>query len=259
MNIIDWTKYVDHIFCMTYLPSNRLNEISKTLMNVNIDINNPKFFSFIYDYEHKIFLNEYDNMRQKSYEFININLEYDGMKLKKPYIFDVALSIYRTLKIAQYFNYNRIILFEDDIIFLKDLNYIIKAMDFLKTQNFDMCICQSIFCDTWRGIKSYLKNEEGCEDLGNDMFMKTNDPLGIYDAGFNILTKDGINKIVKLFEDHNIVSSLDVLIALKKGIINNFNICFALKPLCIQKCMLDLDINFLQTLNANINIKEYIE
>ena len=37
MNNIDWKKYVDHIFCMNYLPDNRLEKISKTLTDIGIE------------------------------------------------------------------------------------------------------------------------------------------------------------------------------------------------------------------------------
>ena len=47
-NKIEWNKYVDHIFCLQYLQNNRLKEISKTLINIGIDIYDSRYFSFVY-------------------------------------------------------------------------------------------------------------------------------------------------------------------------------------------------------------------
>ena len=71
-NIIDWKKYVNHIFCMTYLPSNRLESIKKVFSNIGIDTNDNSFFSFIYDYEHCIFSDHHNEMKNMSFDFLII-------------------------------------------------------------------------------------------------------------------------------------------------------------------------------------------
>ena len=45
MNKIDFSKYVDHIFCVHYLPNNRLENISKQFDYIGIDIHNNNLFS----------------------------------------------------------------------------------------------------------------------------------------------------------------------------------------------------------------------
>ena len=199
-NLIDWKEYIDYIYCMNYMPDNRINNISSTLQNIGIDIYDNRFFSFIYDCEHKMFLDEYDLMRKKSFKFYDEHKFYESENLycneNFDYVFDVALTTYKVLKTAQYFNYKRIIIFEDDVVFLKDLKYIKNAMDFVKTQDFDICLCQTTFVDAWYGNKEYLVNF-GCEEFGNDMFLKTNRPSGVFGGAFIILTNEGINKIIK--------------------------------------------------------------
>jgi hypothetical protein len=256
--MIKWDKYVDHIFCLQYLHNNRLNEITKTLTNLGINVYDSKFFSFVYDYEHCIFMNQYQNMKEESFNFFNNNVYFEGSYLendKHNYIFYLGFNTYRTLKIAQYFNYDRIIIFEDDIKFLKDTDYIIKAMDFVKEQDFDICMCQTTFMDAWHGIKSYLV-EDGCQDFGNDMFLKTELPLGIYGGGFIILTNKGINKIVDYYENHNLMVCLDALDTLRDKM--QLSTLFALKPLCIQRNMID-EWSEEQRKEENINmiIEEY--
>lgn len=258
-NKIEWNKYVDHIFCLQYLQNNRLKEISKTLINIGIDIYDSRYFSFVYDFEHCIFKDQYQKMKEESFNFFNKNVYFKGSYLnidKHNYIFYLGLNTYRALKIAQYFNYERIIIFEDDIIFLKDINYIIKAMDFIKTQDFDICMCQTTFMDAYHGIKSYLA-DDGCEDLGNDMFLRIRDPLGLYGGGFIILTKKGINEIINYYEQNNLMVCLDALDTLRDKI-KNLDTIFALKPLCIQQNMIEWPKQQLNNENINININEYI-
>jgi len=251
--MIDWKKYADHIFCIHYLPNNRLEKISKTLTDIGIDINDNKFFSFMYDIEHKIFQYERNFMYQKSFYVIS-NYKKFNKFAKEPYLFDVGVTTYRILKIAQHFKYEKIILFEDDLIFLKDHNYIIKALDFVNTQEFDLCSCQTTYLDKSRGDKNiYIKNGFA-EDVGNDMFIRIKDNLGCYGGGFYILTKNAINIIVDFFEKNNVLTCIDNLEGLRH--IVKMNILLALKPLCIQERMLNW--NEKTTENINIKLDEYI-
>ena len=257
--MINWNEYTDYIFCLQYLQNNRLNKISKTLTDIGININDSKFFSFIYDFEHCIFKEQYQKMKEESFNFFNENVFFKGSHLfldKHNYIFYLGLNTYRTLKIAQYFNYERIILFEDDIIFLKDTNYIKNALDFVKLQDFDICMCQTSFIQAWHGIKSYLIEHGGCKDFGNDMFLSTQNPLGLYGGGFIILTNKGINKIVDYYENHNLMVCLDALDALRDKM--QLSTLFALKPLCIQQNMIN-EWSEKQRKEENINmiIDEY--
>ena len=258
MNKIDWKQYVDYIFCLHYLPNNRLNEITKTLTNIGINVNDSKFFSFAYDYEHCIFKNQYEEMNNMSSDFIRLNSSWGDIVFDDNnnlgHGFYIGLITYRILKIAQYFNYDRIIIFEDDIKFIKDTDYIVKAMNFIKEQNFDMCMCQTWFIDAYHGIKSYLINA-GCKDFGNDMFLKVDKPMGIYGGGFIILTNKGINKIINYFESNNLTAALDDFDGLRDKM--NLSTLFALKPLCVQGMMFNWSDEEIYEYNANMNINEY--
>lgn len=255
---IDWKKYINYAFCINYLQNNRIADISKTLQDIGIDIYDNRFFSFIYDNEHKIFQEEENLMRQKSYKFYVDNAYWDGNSIiynnrNYDYLFNIGLTTYKALKIAQYFKYKRIIIFEDDIIFLKDTEYIINALEFLNTQSFDICLCQTTFCNASYGIKKHLIEDGVAIDLGNDMFLKTTNPLGVYGGGCIILTNNGINKLVNFYELNEMIICIDVLDLLRH--ITGLETLFALKPLCIQNRMID-DEN-IKAYNDNINIDEY--
>lgn len=258
MEVIDWTNYVDHIFCITYLPNGKLNKISNTLSNIGININDSKFFSFLYDYEHCIFKDQYQIMKSMSFDTFNKKRYFENSFLdndKQDYVFYVGMNTYRILKISQYFNYDRIIIFEDDIIFLKDINYIINALDFVNKQNdFDLCLCQTTYVDAYHGIKKYL--QVCANDLGNDFFMKTSEPIGVYGGSFVILSKEGIDKIINYYEHYNMAVCIDSLDSLRDKI--ELRTLFALKPLCIQECMLNWTNEQIEYNNKNMIIAEYI-
>ena len=253
--MIDWKKYADYIFCINYLPDNRLKDISKTLIDIGIDINDSTYFSFMYDIEHKMFLDEYYVMWQKSYSFLNNVGHFMPIDTNNYRFFYLAIITYKILKIAQYFKYERIIIFEDDLIFLKDLEYIKNTLDFVNTQNFDMCSLQTTFLDCWHGLYEYISKLDYVTNLNNYTLFKTNSNLGVYSGGFLILTKNGINNIIDFFETNNIIIWLDAL----EGRRHMFNCkyMFILKPLCIQKWMLEIPIDNLMEFNANINLDEY--
>lgn len=257
---INWEDYVDHIFCISYLPNNRLNYISNELTKLGININNPKFFSFVYDYEHVILNDGYRILEGLSFRSFNKNVvwPFGGTCLyldKHDYIFYLGLMTYRILKIAQYFKYKRIIIFEDDLVFLNDLEYIKNALDFIKSEQFDLCMCQTTFVQSFGGDKNKLNNVKYTNSFDNDMFLRTNKTIGVYGGGFDILTDKGINKIIKFFEENDIITCLDSLDTHRPLI--QLDTIFALKPLCIQQHMLKWNEEELNENNVNINIEEY--
>lgn len=252
--MIDWKKYADYIFCINYLPNNRLTNISQTLTNIGIDINDNKFFSFMYDVEHKLFMNEFNDIKENTFKLLNLNKRFN--QNNTPYLFNVGMITYKILKIAQYFKYKKIIIFEDDIIFLKDKNYLKNALDFINNEDFDLCMCQTTFLDNIHGNIEFYKHNKLFQYLGTDMFMKTSTNIGIYGGSFMILTDACINKLIDFFESYNVVTCLDNLDGLYH--ILNLTRLFAIKPLCIQSDMLSWTLDKIKLNNINININEYI-
>ena len=258
-NIIDWKKYVNHIFCITYLQNNRLDSIKKVFSNIGIDTNDNSFFSFVYDYEHCIFSEQYNEMKKLSFDFFNRHTFFKGNRLnynEHEYLYYVALKVYGVLKIAQYFKYDRIIIFEDDIRFLKDIDYIKNNLDLINTLDFDMGMLQTTFLDCWHGIKKFILDNNHDVKEASENILRTTGPLGVYGASFIILTSHGINKIIKYFEHNNVVLTLDIFDSIRHLI--KLDTIFALKPLCIQQNMIEEWSNKrCMDENANMIIDEY--
>ena len=258
-NIIDWKKYANHIFCISYLQNNRLDSIKKVFSNIGIDTNDNSLFSFIYDYEHCIFSEHHNEMKKLSFDFFNNHIMWEGNCLnydKHEYLYYLALTTYRVLKIAQYFKYDRIIIFEDDIRFLKDIDYIKNNLELINTLDFDVCMLQTTFLECWHGIKNdILDGDPGVKEAGENI-LRTIDNLGVYGGGFIILTNHGINKIIKYCEDNNVVLNLDIFDSIRHLV--KLDTIFALKPLCIQQNMIEEWSNErCMNENANMIIDEY--
>ena len=255
MNKIDFSKYVDHIFCIHYLPNNRLENISKQFDYIGIDIHNNSLFSFEYGIENQLFVDQIKDYCNRYNEL------FQGVFYYQPYLFDIGIKIYHILKIAQYKKYKRIIIFEDDIKFLKDLDYIKNALDYIFEQDFDYVHCDPNYSRMYRGIEDYLLSYDLIYKLDNPYFYKLKyayKQTCIYDDGFIILSSYAINLLINLFERDQVVTSLDMIYnPMWKDDIFNLKIYGAIKPLAIQEKTLTYTPERLEGINIHMNIDEY--
>ena len=255
MNKIDFSKYVDHIFCIHYLPNNRLENISKQFDYIGIDIHNNNLFSFEYGIENQLFVDQIKDYCNK------YNKLFEGAFDYQRYMFEVGLNIYHVLKIAQYKKYKRIIIFEDDIKFLKDLDYIKNALDYIFEQDFDYVHCDPNYTRMYRGIEDYLFSYNLISKPDNPYFYKLKyayKQTCIYDAGFMILSSNAIDLIISLFEKSQITTGLDMIYnPIWVNDISNLKIYGAIKPLAIQDKIINKDKDYLNSVNVHLNIEEY--
>lgn len=116
--MISWNKYFDHIYCIHFLPKHeqRFKRIQNELKRIgilNTDIFSWKFTTDIPFYS---IIQKYSNHRHNQVK------NEIGM-------FACAMAHYEIYKEAFYLNYNRILVLEEDVIFLKDINLIEKLLD----------------------------------------------------------------------------------------------------------------------------------
>ena len=118
----DWSNIFDHIYCIHFLPyKNRLENIKNELARVNIL--NSNIFSWWNTTPNE----QYNNFFQKKLNNNEIQLfksKEDIGKFLSANVFNLAINSYNLLLDAKYNNYNRILILEDDIVFLKDINKI---------------------------------------------------------------------------------------------------------------------------------------
>ena len=254
--MIDFKKYADYIYCLNYLPNGRTKIMADRFNNIGIDINDSNFFYFNNDVEHIICKTEENMVMNRSmfhYGF-EIPTYPDQADSNTKYAITVGYNTYRVLKMAQYMGYERIMIFEDDIVFHKDHEFIKSNLDIINSTNFDYCMCQTTFWNGWNenvqdaSDKEQLLNN-GCTAITDNLFrINPWTSVGLYCGAWIILTKYGIEKIINYFEENNIFLCIDMFA--HKNEYLNFDIIFTPKPLGIQ-------LEYCK-FNKNIIIDEYI-
>lgn len=149
--MIDWKKYFDHIYCIhSTLYPERLENLINELSRVNI------YDSGIFSW--KISSGDFIN----HIEYSDINYIYDLDSINKTKLIDLSKNYVEIFEESLINNYQRILIIEDDIYFLKDLNLIETILDNLP--EFDICKFD------WNCFFTYTNQNE----LG---------PMTIYDIG----------------------------------------------------------------------------
>jgi len=256
MNIsknINWFNYIDHIFVINYINNNRYDAICKELLKVDIDIHKLSIdkFSFLFDIDYNI-LNNYINFENIVNDInIHINnisdfvIDYTKIYLK------LGLNLYKILKISKFMNYERILILEDDAIFLKNYKYFNEALLNLNSLSFDMLLGQGYYGFN-HNFNNAIKNK-----WQNEFFIRTDidSIFTSYGAAFVLLTKEGINNIINIYESLGYPIMLDTIIGLTKY---NLDILTVKKPLAIQDWYFEVgDDNTYKQINQYMDINEY--
>ena len=248
-------NYVDHIFVINYINNNRYESLCNELLNVNIDVHKLPIskFTFINDYENTLLYN-YINLN----DIIN-NVHEQIQPISKYYFIvdkkyvKVGFNTYKILKIAEYMNYERILILEDDIKFLKDLKYLDDALSDLNNSynsSFDMMLGQ--------GDYRFNDDIQNTFDISvNKYYIKMTQYTDIssYGGVFIILSKEGIKKIINVMESYKLPIVLDTIQLIKD---NNLDILSVKKPLAIQDgYFYDNNEDLNKLINPYMNINEY--
>ena len=146
--MIQWDKYFDHIFCVTYVNNGRYHKISKELDRVGIL--KSGIFEFIYDAEYK-----YKDSMYNSIYSPGLNSGWKCSTIQHLKIWNIIKEV----------GFKRVLILEDDIAFLKDLNKIEYA---LKTTDYkDITLFHYVFLNTgvFYSTACYYVNYHGAEVL----------------------------------------------------------------------------------------------
>ena len=232
--MIDFHKYTDQIYCINYLNNGNTPELKRRLNSVGIDTSDGNFCYFFNDTEHVILKFEEQSLINRSSTYLLNTLYTKDYLLTEGsnYSFVIGYNTYRVLKMAQYMGYERIMIFEDDIVFHKDHEFIKSNLDIINSTNFDYCSLQTSFWNAWYGDKQCLLQNKCSEVSNNILRINPYTSIGLYGGAWLIFTKQGINKLIKLFEDNDITTCIDVLA--EKNCHLNFDIIFALESLALQ-------------------------
>lgn len=112
--VIDWSKYFDHIYCLHYLPDKaRLPVITEELDRVGIL--NSGIFSFYWTFQ-----SVFDAAIRKSVKLMNVYFHNEHSAT----VTNITYNNYRIVRESLGLGYNRILILEDDVLFLHDLERI---------------------------------------------------------------------------------------------------------------------------------------
>ena len=177
---IDWAKYVDRIFCVFFLPNkDRMPRIREELKRVGI------LDSGIFEWRFTV-PSAMDKRVQDSFA--------DKTWVESIGAINGTLEQTRILKESIHLGYNRILILEDDVAFLKDKGKIIRILDNLPN-GYDV-----IQLDKALSVKHKGKWDELCLHSINDDFAECigGNHFGLSDA--NIYTSCGMKEAVRILD-----------------------------------------------------------
>lgn len=208
-----WETKYDKIYCIFYTgnKAKRLENLEKELDRVGIlHANN---FTYYYDVPSPFDVSMYEN----------IKLYYPQRDEKTLWIKKLAMNHYRISKISYELGYNRILIFEDDIRFLKDLNELYNIL-INEPENADITLFDKMI---WRISKNIYNMV-----FGNQLYLDYSNfdlqTLAFSSAAFYGLSRKGMNEIIVNNENAltagdtytNNVKGLSKLIDAKKYVAN---------------------------------------
>ena len=232
--MINWKNYFDHIFCIHYISEDRIERHHQLINELTrVGIYNSGIFSFIYDTDNKFSNILYDNKLLLD-KFKCLNYEKNSK-----YAFRVTINHLQALYVAKLLKYNRILILEDDICFLKDLNQIEKILknNIHSLDQYNACMYDWIDYDVMYVFADcYALNHEGINILIDNITNNSNNEIYTID---NYFTK--VNSAFFYYDSYYININLQKLL--------NITLCGE-KRLAIQR-------NNYNYNDTNINYDEY--
>lgn len=249
---IDWKKYVDQIYCITF-PKKQSNTFYSELKRVDIldsgiyrefeNISSPLF--------EKMFLGTFGSLRE----------DYP-MQQRYSYAYDVTIAHYYCAKHAEQNNYDRILILENDNIFLKDKKDIVNILD----TAFEHCddngfIFLGAGVHSSKNYPELLQNPNirntsyQCTETVNYNILKfedTNDLSG--GASLNIYDKIAYKEFIKFIEDGN-YWTVDIYNKIYDT--NKIKIYISDTYIAIQECWVGTFLNSLNNYNCNQFYKDF--
>ena len=241
---IDWKKYVDKIYCITLAGKDK-EKLYSELRRVDI------LDSGIY-YETEFIKSPiYEKLCNTSYNFITRK---NGLINEYNYIFDITLNEYYFMKHAQTNNYNRILIIQDDCVFLKNKQDIINILEnSLKDLNNGLFIGQLYYIHHpfnrtgWSCVNTFYY--ENTHIINNCIKYDLDKSAILGGAAFNIYCKDAYEYYINDVENFGTLYEDDYY---DHYVENNINVCFNETPVCIQYKDIFEHINWFYLYNADI-------
>lgn len=207
---LNWNRF-DHIFCIHFLPfKERMDRLKNELRRVDLLDNDRFSFEFTVPSEYdKVIFNYTKNVGRNNLLTVNqLNL---------------VLGTYKILMQSKIMDYERILIIEDDIAFLKNKKEIQNIIDKLPDE-YDICLFDK-FKDKSITIDEY---QSYIDDKINDCYSRYK---RLKSCGCYSLTKKCIEKFIKMYETFLMITDEYTSIAELKTPLNKI---FSVKNLACQ-------------------------
>lgn len=234
--MISWDKYFDKIYCIHLIEyKERFNEIKNELERVGIDTKSD-YFSWKYTTRNKMYQYIYNN---PNFPQLNVNYITDAIK-------NCTMAHYEIMCECKAFGYERVLILEDDIRFLKNVDEIETILNNLPNKDI-------VLLDKWTFNK----------DMYRDLITnhKINDYYAEYDHDFTScacysLTAKGIDAIM-FIQEHRFLPA-DFCVNNHFGDLG-ITRCMAIKNIGIQKQFKTDKIDIEYNINAYKDIVDMNE
>ena len=244
---IDWNKYVDQIYCITF-TGKRNGEMYDELKRVDI-LDSGIYF-------------EFENIKTPLYEklyrsFFGYQYEGQGYMKDYSYAYDVTIAHYYCMKHAEQHGYNRILILENDNVFLKNKSAISTILDIAmeKCDDNGFIFCGAAGHAIYDYENEYHRNTlyQCTKEIDYDIIKLENDINTCGGASFNIYDKKAYTTFTKYIENGN-YWTIDVY----KNIynLNEISIYFSNTYIAVQESWFGIFINALYNYNVNPNYKD---
>lgn len=249
MTKIDWKKYVDSIYLLTYIL-NKDNEINRNEELNRVNLNDSDIFYEVRQFPTPL----YDKLYESFYD--------NAATLEKTKYFNMLMGHYRCIKMAYLNGDEYTLILEEDFRFLKSKEQISNILD-ETIPKFKKIHGPAIFL----GSSSYML--DGIWMTGIDESINYNNLYEIFDnfivicAGttFNIYNRDAMKCLIDYVENFN----FSVIDEYHKIYPSNCKLFILNKKICLQQGWIELsyntciDYNMLKPTNEQLErIKKYI-
>lgn len=209
-----WESKFDAIYILVYIPYIPKRNKSLTENLKKVGLYNAKNLNIIYTGDSPYFTMLYNNLRPSMPESV-----------RNEGIMKASLEHYRVIRNSYDLGYNRICIFEDDIIFLKDVNMIYEILSNLP--DYDICFGDSMFGKTYASGRDRIRMSK--ENKINKFWADSthyNDP--VWFASCYMLNRKGMKHIFTSQEKQLCVPDYYTYHG------GNLKRAFAIQNICIQ-------------------------
>ena len=209
--MINWHKYFDHIYCISNIGTNRYNTIKNELNRIGI------LDSGIFSW--KITTNAF--LSKITYDLNYLSLKYNDNNIIKNKSIDLVKANLDIFCESKLLRYNKILVIEDDVCFLKDINEIEKILNNLPN-NYDICHFDWIFLRYF--IDLDIKKFSITTKINNDYSYSLGSYLTSCNAYSNKFINIVLDNIISNYINKGILNPIDDLILFT---ISDLNIIFS--------------------------------